>query len=238
MRVCMICCLILAVGVPMSCGQTPSKEEIPDLLQPFGRIYLLDEETRVGAAFVGGETFNIFTPAHVAVADTLYFKPFGSKYSFRISLKYLLKDFDLAVYERTGGHQPAAYKLGDIKRIQPGDKIKYIGWDSDNYANFHDATVTAKGTTIHYREIVEFIDFQGHGVPGYSGGPVLNERNEVIAMIVQGWDFSPINSDATIRVLRAYSIDLLRILEQKLGVTTTSDSVGSGKLRLMEILRD
>lgn len=206
-------------------------------LAPTGRILLLDNSTRIGTAFVAGETNNVFLPAHVAVADTLLFKPYGSNFSFRITIKYVLDQFDLAIYERTGGEQSESYPLGDLNRMRPGDAIIYFGWETDRTLNIFKSFITSKGQTIHKNEIVDFVDIVGHGIPGYSGGPVFNTNGEVVAMIVQGWDYTPIEAESSIRVMRAFSVDLLRILEQKLDNTTAPDSLAqSDKLRLIELI--
>lgn len=98
--------------------------------------------------------------------------------------------------------------------------------------------ILAKGEALHKGEIVDFIDIPGHAIPGYSGGPVLNSKDEVIAIIGSGSDFVPIKGGDTARILRAYSVDLLRILDQRVRVTTQKDSSSEkGALRLDEAFR-
>ena len=130
-------------------------------------------------------------------------------------------------------------ELGDIQRLLPGDRVIYLGWDSDHILRVGDTLIKAKGVTLNDNELVDFIDFEGPGVPGYSGGPVLNDEKEVVGMIVQGWDLTTIKVPTTVRVLRAFSVDLLRILEQRLRSTskTKESNVGESQ-RLMKLLED
>lgn len=202
-----------------------------------GKIFTIDFKNRIGTAFVAGETNKIFMPAHVAIDDTLIFFPFNSEFWFRISIKYVLNDFDLAIYQRTGGEHQDGYPLGKIDRMQPGDTISYYGWENDSTLYLGKSIISAKGQAIAKNEIIDFIDFVGHGIPGFSGGPVFSNKGEVIAMIVSAWDFKPIRSETSYRVLRAYSVDMLRVLEQHLETSTVVDSsVNVEKLRLLDII--
>lgn len=208
-----------------------------NLMDAVGRVYLLDQKTRLGTAFVGGETFNIFMPAHVGIEDTLLYKPFGSDYFYRIEIKYILNNYDLAIYKRTSGTQTTAFNLGVINKVQLGDRIRYIGWDSDHLASMRESKVETKGVTLNRGEIVDFFDFFGHGIPGYSGAPVINDKDEVVGMVVQGWDFKTLKGNSTKRSLRVFSIDLLRVLEQQVNVSKTkNDTVKTDELRLMDVI--
>ncbi|HWR83043.1 MAG TPA: serine protease [Candidatus Deferrimicrobium sp.] len=206
-----------AVILSISCATIPAVgKEYTISMKATGRVYSADGLTRIGTAFVAGKTHNIFLPAHVAKTETLSFIPYDSYYSFAIEKKYVLDDLDLAVYKRTAGAHVDSYPLGDFDRVLPRDEIIYLGWESDTLLRAQTATITAKGRCVHKTEIVDFVEFEGHGIPGYSGGPVFNSQGELVAMIVQIWDKSSIKEPAKVRVLSAFSVDLLRILETKL----------------------
>jgi len=212
-------------------------EEAKIVMTAIGRVLSLQTGERIGTGFVAGETHNVFMPAHVAIKDTLLFQPHKSLYKFRIAIKYILDEFDLAIYQRTGGEQPVTYPLGNLDRMQPGDPVVYFGWENDSTLNGVATIISAKGQTIHKDEIVDFIDLQGHGIPGYSGGPVFNLQGQVVAMVVQGWDIVPLNSKTPVRVMRAFSVDLLRVLEKNLNSSTRPDTSGrAGKLRLETLI--
>ncbi len=105
--ICVITLINLAEPLPAQ-DQTSSLS-----LKAVGKVFMLDADTRLGTAFVAGEKRNIFMPAHVAKQDTLYYQPYNSTYMFRISVKFLIPELDLAVYERTGGENIDVYPLGN-----------------------------------------------------------------------------------------------------------------------------
>jgi hypothetical protein len=206
-------------------------------LKAVGRIQRIGDNTRIGTGFVAGDTRGIFLPSHVAVSDTLMFTPYKSEYSFRIVVKYFLDQYDLAVYSRTAGSQQETYSWGDFGSLQPGDDVVYLGWDSNDTLGIHTSKVSAKGTMLYKGELVDFVEFEGHAVPGYSGGPVFTTDAKVVAMIVQGWDRKPLHGDGSVRVMRACSVDLLRVLEQRVRTETGADSATSpSDMRLLDVV--
>ncbi len=230
---CIVIVLLLTLTVAASATGDEIFETKIDLREAVGRIYLMDHKTRVGTPFVAGNTLNIFTPAHVALEDSLYYKPYGNEYWYGVILKYILNDYDLAIYRRKAGRQPVALKIGSFNKVHIGDTIHYMGWDSDTVLTYATGIVESKGQTRRGNESIDFIEFKGNCVPGYSGGPVLNSAKEAIAMIVQGYDLHSIKVNRSWRVIRAFSIDLLRVLEQNVLNSTVEDSVAnSGDISL------
>ncbi|MCJ7458746.1 MAG: serine protease [candidate division Zixibacteria bacterium] len=185
---------------------------------PIGRILLTPEDTTsIGTAFVAGNSKSIYTCSHVALKDTLWFQYIGSAYNFRIALKYNLPRYDISFFQRTGGSQPNALEFGDFQRIYPGDTIQYIGYDSRvrEYVLWK-APVSAKGSAIiEGGSRVEFIEFQGEAIPGYSGGPVLDASGKVVAILREAWSKTPIKGGPPIRTNRAFSTELLRVLDSE-----------------------
>jgi hypothetical protein len=111
---------------------------------------------------------------------------------------------------------PAA-QFGDIRRVRPSDQIVYIGWDSrSNSFSISAATVSAIGTAFNEGGTVEFLEFEGHGVPGYSGGPVFNTKGEVIALLPEAWTKRGIKGGPDILVNRAFSIEPVMFWERDL----------------------
>jgi hypothetical protein len=111
----------------------------------------------------------------VAIKDTVWFNYIGSKFVYRVIIKYNLPNYDVAFLERTGGEQPKSLEFGNFERVQPGDKIKYVGWDSrmKSYAIW-EAIVSAKGSVLTSNDCrANFIEFEGQAIPGYSGGLYL-----------------------------------------------------------------
>ena len=73
---------------------------------------------------------------------------------------------------------------------------------------------------------VDFIEFAGQAVPGYSGGPVLDRSGKVVAMIREGWQRTSLRGGSSERINRAFSTELLRVLDSEL---KSHSEPGSGK---------
>ena len=203
-----------------------------------GRIFL-DPQCSIllGTAFVAGKTKSIFTCSHVAIRDTMWFSYLGSSYFFRIKLKYNLPNYDVALLERTGGNQPSSLNFGDFNRTHPGDIIEYIGWDVlvNKYVIWK-SIVIAKGVSLTENGVtVEFIEFAGEAIPGYSGGPVFNSDGQVIAIIREAWEKKGIKGGASTKINRAFSVDLLRILDSEILSHSSNNNVKIG-LSILELL--
>ena len=185
-----------------------------------GRVILHSTDTTsIGTAFVAGESRSIYTCSHVAMADTLWFNCLASPAMiYRIALRYNLPAYDVAFLVRTAGSQPASLPFGDFSRVQPGDTVYYAGWDTrSNQFILWKAGVTAKGSVLLEEGAkVDFIEFYGEAIPGYSGGPVIDRNGKVVAMIREGWDRTSLRGGPSVRVNRAFSVELLRVLDSEL----------------------
>jgi S1-C subfamily serine protease len=195
-----------------------------------GRLLLkATDSTSIGTAFVAGESRSIYTCSHVVVEDTMWFNCIASpRMVYRVTVKYNLPSYDVAFLVRTGGSQPASLPFGDFSRVQPGDTVFYVGWDAraQQYILWR-AAVSAKGSVlIEQGTKVDFIEFSGEAVPGYSGGPVLDRSGKVVAMIREGWQRTSLRGGAVERVNRAFSVELLRVLGSEL---KTHSQLESGK---------
>lgn len=203
-------------------------EEVTVQLKTIGRIFKsVTDTTSIGTAFVAGTKKSIFTCSHVVISDTLWFHGMQSDYKYRISAKYKLPNYDLAYLERTAGTQIESLEFGDFNKIQAGDKILYIAWDKLKNAFFVDfAIVSATGSAlINFQNKVDFIEFEGAAIPGYSGGPVFNMDGKVIAMIREAWSKKGIRGGNEIQIIRAFSTDLLRILDSE--IITVSNKINA-----------
>jgi S1-C subfamily serine protease len=203
-----------------------------------GRIQQTPDGNRIGTGFVAGDGQHIFTCAHVAVSDTLVFFPFTSEYYYRIALQWILPEYDLAVFQRTAGEQKYSLELGDFNSVRPGDKILLFGWTSDNTLTMMTSEISAIGSVLNEGEIIQFLEFDADVIPGFSGGPVFNSRGQVIAMVREGWNQTGIKGGPTKVMARAFSTDLLRILEKNLKQTTVSPKSDSSGKKLMNIIED
>ena len=197
-----------------------------------GRIFKSpNDSTSIGSAFVAGRSKAIYTCSHVAISDTLWFSYIGRDILFKIRVTYNLPSYDIAFLERTGGAQPTSLDFGDFSRVQPGDIIFYIGWDvpQNNYL-IRQATVSAKGSVLLEEGAkVDFIEFEGEAIPGYSGGPVLDNAGKVVAIIREGWTRTSLKGGPSVRINRAFSIELLKVLDSELKIHTYPGSNNSAK---------
>jgi len=202
-----------------------------------GRIFLNQNGTGlIGTAFVAGRTKSVYTCSHVAVKDTLFFMYIGSHYIYRLKIKYNLPNFDVALLARTGGVQPNGLDFGDFSRINPGDVIEYMGWDVEaNQYVLWKSIVIGKGTSLSDGGAsVDFIEFEGQAIPGYSGGPVFNSAGQVVAMVREAWEKKGIKGGQPKMINRVFSVELLRILDSEI----ISNSIRNNKegISILELL--
>jgi len=68
------------------------------------------------------------------------------------------------------------------------------------------AVVKTSGKIISGKLVVDFFEFQGVGVPGYSEGPIFNNQNQIIGIMNQAWLAQGIKGGNVFLMNRAYSI--------------------------------
>jgi V8-like Glu-specific endopeptidase len=112
-----------------------------------------------------------------------------------IEFKILKLDtcFDYAVLEVKDGNILNFLTTGAFRSINKLDKIKYYGYDlkaSEKYGTPH---VTSYSSSVENLDIriknlcqVNRFKFRGRAYYGFSGGPILNSKDEVIGFIANG----------------------------------------------------
>lgn len=145
-----------------------------------------EETCRQGTAFML-EGIGLITCQHVIGEDTQAFKADNSKKSpSPVEVISEDKDIDLAILkieeENTQG-----LKSGDTTNLSRGDKITIAGFP--NY-RWGDTAYIAEGkiTACRIVSAIKRILISANIIAGNSGGPVLNESNEVIGVAVTGAD--------------------------------------------------
>jgi len=217
MKICKSLCVSILLLLFLFTLSIPQEFSIP--FKAIGRIFLIPTDTvSIGTAFVAGKSKSIYTCSHVVKADTMWFFGYNSDYRYRIRLKYNLPNYDVAFLERTAGEQQEFLEFGEFNRIQPGDTIYYIGWNMIiNAYKINKAIVLAKGSSFMESDVkVDFLEFEGEAIPGYSGGPVLDCGGKVIAMIREAWSKKGIKGGKVIKINRAFSIELLKVLDSEI----------------------
>lgn len=186
------------------------------------------KEGKVGTGFVVGNNRQVVTCAHVAVGSDYYYVPDYDKSvpqvkrkSFPIKLSYSFPRYDLSVLTANEDITQNPLQLGEFRRIRPGDLISYVGWDSKtNKLQKRDAYVLAKGEAVNdvlnNIAVVDFIEFEGVGKPGWSGGPVFNSEGKVVALMREAWTKKGIKGGNDYLMNRAFSTNMLNILMKEL----------------------
>jgi len=153
-------------------------------------------------------------------------------------MKYNLPNYDIALLERTGGTQPKGLAFGDFKRINPGDPIEYIGWDVNaDRPVIWKSKVSGKGISLSSRgTTVDFLEFEGQAIPGYSGGPVFNSSGQVVAMIREAWKKKGIKGGPVRLINRAFSVELLRILDSEIISKSVEPNAKNG-ISILELIQ-
>lgn len=94
-------------------------------------------------------------------------------------------------------------------KISINDSIRYYGYDMRMLynldtifpVNFGDSRIRSFGKTNELDVFeLDFIDFYGQGIPGYSGGPILNKQGLLIAIIYKGYQENSLKSGSGIIV--------------------------------------
>jgi S1-C subfamily serine protease len=189
----------------------------------FGAVVAANDTNTIpfGSAFVFGPNKQIVTCSHVSagawamgftnlsyVAQTI-----GKR---DLQLVAAFPRLDLAIYSCSEEIPGKPLDFGDFKRIRPGDTIFYAGFDAREsktnviMSKMWPAIVTAIGSELNEGAVIDFLEFEGEGIPGYSGGPVFNDKGEILAIMREAWTKQGIKGGAPVLINRAISLDVLR----------------------------
>ena len=182
-------------------------------------------KTKMASGFVAGNPRQVITCAHVVIDakteklryNPAWFVPKSSPTSFGITLKYMLPRYDIAVLQTDKPILQVPLDFGDITPIRPGSMVFYMGWKAGtNLMVCSATTVTATGSALHQGAVVDFLEFEGEGRPGYSGGPVfVPPDNRVVAIMTEAWTKRGVKGGKEILVNRAFSLEPLAICERE-----------------------
>lgn len=101
--------------------------------------------------------------------------------------------YDFAVLEVEEGTILNYLTKGSLRKVNKSEKVKYYGFDFKASEKFGIPQVTSYSSFIDQVNIrkkkacqVKQIQFRGRAYFGFSGGPILNSKNEVIGFISSG----------------------------------------------------
>jgi S1-C subfamily serine protease len=223
---------LLVVFSISGCGRVPAQTHPPFKDEHwnghfgiFGSI-VGSNSVLIGSAFVYGPKKEIVTCAHVAqqsidkgLTNWVYLAQ-GLPLR-RLKFGYLTRRYDLAMFTADGEIPGEPMTIGDFKKIRPGDRLHYYGFDTKFTQTvkmagglMNEAIVRATGSALNGGIVEDFLEFDGVGIPGYSGGPVFNEKGELVAMMREAWNFQGVRGGPIVLVNRAFSLEFLRISEE------------------------
>lgn len=152
--------------------------------QIFASLWILEcEETGAqGTAFML-EKYGLVTCAHVLRDATHAFQVSSLKDKYPITTKAINKDIDLAIIDI--GFKLEHSLKGNMSQPEMSAEVKLLG-----FPNFHlgDTPRMARGHVTGFRTVsaIRRILISAPVIYGNSGGPLLNDKNEVVGIAVTG----------------------------------------------------
>jgi S1-C subfamily serine protease len=201
---------------------------VDQLSNQTGAIQLGENGQYIGSGFVFGPQHDVVTCWHVkngaegVLHQTNLVFCLPETNSYRLKLKYMLPKYDLAVFTSSPGIKTASCKSGDFKKLRPGDIICYVGYDAKLSTLYewrsivHGAQIAAVGCALNDGVVVDFLEFVGQGLPGYSGGAVFNADGEVVAVMREAWTKKGVAGGPEMLINRAFSVEILSVLNEQL----------------------
>ena len=182
----------------------------------FGFI-VWDKTQYVGTAFVLKSKRIVITCAHVIDSNhEIYYASGGLKdpeiVMHKLKIVKLLPQYDLALLESETDLCNRPFVAEKTFNIHRNQHMFYLGYSTESSSiiqksiQANNLWVISYGKTFELDSTVNYIEFNGVGVPGYSGGPVLNDKGRVIAIMREAWFKQSVRGGPSQLMNRAYSI--------------------------------
>jgi S1-C subfamily serine protease len=226
-RLCATIATLLFASVRQSDAQPAFKLTPQQAYEWTGIIRIASTGAPIGSGFVFGHQNDVVTCWHVkhaqdSIPGHLDLSFLHGTNHYRLKLKYMLPKYDLAVFSCEPEFKISPLKTGDFKKLRPGDWVVYFGFDqrqSDQYkqmTSYGIAQIAAIGSALNDGVVVDFLEFAGAGIPGFSGGLVINADGEVVAIMREAWMKKDMKGGAEIPINRAFSMEILSVLDGQL----------------------
>ena len=155
-----------------------------DRNNPNNAVWVMEGDNRQGTGFFL-ENIGLVTCWHVLDTNLKAFKPESHTFRFDVRPLRSNRDIDLAVIE-IDVHDPICLHRGDSTRLAVGDQIRVLGFPNYDRGHtiqvFHGRVSGFKDNFFGSRRIM----VDAAIISGNSGGPVLNDANEVVGVAFRG----------------------------------------------------
>lgn len=209
--------ILLLCLYTISCFQLQAQKDLlADInLEAVGVIYfnLDDGKTKKATGFVAGKSDLVLTCAHFTTncPDTLYFIQNRTGKVFNLTLVYSDTLNDIAVLSSDASITNLPYSLNKRVKVTPGDSIWYIGYldsiSTKSNVVFSSCYSIVKTEGVTWRNgVVGTFEFEGCGVPGFSGAPIFGMNGKVIGIWQGAWQCTIFKSGRHFIMNRAFYI--------------------------------
>ncbi|HRG20399.1 MAG TPA: serine protease [Saprospiraceae bacterium] len=163
----------------------------------------------IGSGFVLDSLNQVITCAHVILNQRKVFYLTNDKIH-ELKVKKIDSVNDIAYLESDEAICETPLNKVKTLELENGQEIIYVGFDwVDTEQNkiktikVHKSNIIAFGLQANNGGNAQFIEFEGEGKPGYSGGPVF-QNGEVLGLIKAGWYRKDLNIGNQTLINRAF----------------------------------
>ncbi|MFZ1705028.1 MAG: serine protease [Saprospiraceae bacterium] len=168
-----------------------------------------------GSAFVAGTDRTVITCSHV-IQDfkEIYYQDMDVRDTHKLTVIYNDKERDFAILLGENQITTKPLKLGVPNKFPLGHKVMYLGYDVreskiDITFRYDFGYITCIGTSfsVYGNSPVDFFEYEGIAIGGFSGGPVFDLTNNCVIGIITEL-YKVIDSKGNIRHFnRAFTIN-------------------------------